>query len=97
MHLIALNLSEKYNFKWIADFRDPWTNMEYFAKLPLTHDSKKKHFELQKKVISKADLTLTVSNFTSTFPGRSSRACQQRTQDPRTCPRSSCRRTRRRS
>ena len=62
MHLIALNLSEKYNFKWIADFRDPWTNMEYFAKLPLIHDSKKKHFELQKKVISKADLTLTVSN-----------------------------------
>ena len=48
MHLIALNLSEKYNFKWIADFRDPWTNMEYFAKLPLIHDSKKKHFELQK-------------------------------------------------
>ena len=62
MHLIALNLREKYNFKWIADFRDPWTNMEYFAKLPLIHDSKKKHFELQKKVISKADLTLTVSD-----------------------------------
>ena len=61
MHLIALYLRERYKFKWIADFRDPWTNMEYFEKLPLMHDSKKKHFELQKKVISKADLTLTVS------------------------------------
>lgn len=62
MHLIALNLRRKYNFKWISDFRDPWTNMEYFAKLPFTDYSKKKHFDLQKKVISKADLTLTVSD-----------------------------------
>ena len=62
MHVIALNLRERYNFKWIADFRDPWTNMEYFSKLTLLHDSKKKHFDLQEKVISKANLTLTVSD-----------------------------------
>ena len=37
--------------------------MEYFSKLPLLNDSRKKHFHLQEKVISKADLTLTVSDF----------------------------------
>jgi len=65
MHLIALKLREKHNFKWIADFRDPWTNMEYFSKIPLLDSSRRKHFDLEKKVISKADLTLTVSKFWS--------------------------------
>ncbi len=62
MHLIALNLRERFMFKWVADFRDPWTNMEYFDRIPLWNDSKKKHFYFQKKVIKNADLILTVSN-----------------------------------
>ena len=35
MHLIALEIKNKHGIKWVADFRDPWTNIEYFDKLPL--------------------------------------------------------------
>ncbi len=28
-HLVGLKLKKKYNIKWIADFRDPWTKIDY--------------------------------------------------------------------
>ena len=59
--LIALNLSEKYNFKWIADFRDLWTNMD----IPFFHLHDSKHFELQKKNYQRR--MLTVSNLVKDF------------------------------
>ena len=61
MHLIALNLKKQFNLKWIADFRDPWTDIEYFDKLNFFNDSKKRHAKLEKEVLRKADLVLTVS------------------------------------
>ena len=61
MHLIALELRKQHNIKWIADFRDPWTNIEYFDLLPLMKKQRKKHIFLEKKVIENADLLLTVS------------------------------------
>jgi len=61
MHLIALNLKKRFNLKWIADFRDPWTDIEYFDKLNFFNDSKKRHAKLEKEVLRKADLVLTVS------------------------------------
>ena len=60
-HMIALSLRNKFNIKWIADFRDPWTGIEYFEKLPLLSWIKKKHYRLERKVLSHADLVLTVS------------------------------------
>lgn len=60
MHLIGLNLKKKLGIPWIADFRDPWTKIDYFHQLPLTKKSKKKHFELEKSVISSADATIVV-------------------------------------
>ena len=61
MHMIALGLKNKHNFKWIADFRDPWTGIEYFDNLPLLFKAIKKHKKLEKKVFNQADCTLTVS------------------------------------
>ena len=61
MHLIALALKHKHNVKWIADFRDPWTYIEYFDKLPLLSFVRKKHKDLEKKVLKIADLILSVS------------------------------------
>ena len=61
MHLIAIELRKQHNIKWIADFRDPWTNIEYFDLLPLMKKQRKKHVLLEKKVIENADLVLTVS------------------------------------
>ena len=59
-HLIALELKEKFGLKWVADFRDPWTGIDYFHNLPLTEGSKNKHIELEKKVLGSADQVIVV-------------------------------------
>lgn len=59
-HLIGLALKEKLGIKWIADFRDPWTDIDYFHQLPLTNKAKKTHFKLEKKVLTKADKIIVV-------------------------------------
>lgn len=62
MHLIALGLKKKFkNIKWLADFRDPWTFIDFFHLLPLTEGSKNKHLSLEKEVIKHADALVTVS------------------------------------
>lgn len=61
VHLSGVELKKKFDVKWIADFRDPWTGMDYFENLNLSTNSLKKHQTLEKKVITSTDLTLTVS------------------------------------
>ena len=62
MHLIALHLKNKFpNIPWIADFRDPWTNIDFLNDLYLTHCAKKKHQYLEKKVVQTADAVISIS------------------------------------
>lgn len=61
MHLIALGLKQKFpTVKWIADFRDPWTNIDFYKELMLTSSSDKKHKSLEKKVLKHADSILSI-------------------------------------
>jgi len=60
LHLIGLKLKEKLNLKWITDFRDPWTDIDYFHQLPLTEKSKKKHIKLEQKVLQNTNAVLVV-------------------------------------
>ena len=60
VHLIGLQLKQKLGVNWIADFRDPWTDIDYFHQLPLTDASKRKHQELEAKVLQQADISLVV-------------------------------------
>ena len=60
MHLIGLNLKKELNIKWLADFRDPWTEIDYFQQLPLTKKAIEKHHSLEKEVLKKADVVLVV-------------------------------------
>ncbi|MGB0891150.1 MAG: glycosyltransferase family 4 protein [Flavobacteriaceae bacterium] len=60
MHLIGLQLKQKLELKWISDFRDPWTEIDYFHQLPLTEKSVKKHLELEKEVLENSDAVLVV-------------------------------------
>lgn len=62
MHLIALQLKKKLNIPWIADFRDPWTNIDYYPELLLTPMADRKHHRLEKKVVSTADCVVTVGS-----------------------------------
>ncbi len=61
MHLIALGLKKKFGVQWIADFRDPWTNIDFYEKLRLTKWADKKHKKLEQKVLQRADHVVTVS------------------------------------
>ena len=61
MHLIALGLKKKFNIPWMADFRDPWTDIDFYEKLRLTCWADKRHKTLEKKVLKLADRVVTVS------------------------------------
>jgi hypothetical protein len=37
LHLIGLELKQKLDLKWFADFRDPWTTIGYHKSLRLSH------------------------------------------------------------
>ena len=60
-HMIAMALKRKTGIKWLADFRDPWTNIDYYDKLMLTKWADKRHHSLEKKVLHSADRVVTVS------------------------------------
>ena len=61
MHLIAMKLKASLGIPWIADFRDPWTGIDYYDKLMLTHRSDRKHHRLEHEVLTQADKVVTVS------------------------------------
>ena len=60
MHLIANALHKKFNIPWVADFRDPWTDVFYFDSLKLSKCSIRKHKKLENQVITEADKVVTV-------------------------------------
>ncbi len=64
LHLIGMKLKDQLNVKWIADFRDPWTTIHYHKSMRLTKVSEAKHKELEKKVLSEADLIVVTSHTT---------------------------------
>ncbi|MEX0686558.1 MAG: glycosyltransferase [Balneolales bacterium] len=61
MHLIAHGLKIQSGIPWIADFRDPWTNIEYYDDLLLTSRSDRKHHQLEAKIIKNANRVIAVS------------------------------------
>ena len=62
MHLIGLGLKNAIpTLKWIADFRDPWSELDLLDEFHLSSSSTKKHKDLEKKVLQTADVALTVS------------------------------------
>lgn len=60
-HMIALNVATKHNIPWLADFRDPWTNIDFYDKLKLTNWADKKHKRLEQAVLKNANQVVTVS------------------------------------
>ncbi len=61
LHLIGLKLSKRTGLPWLADFRDPWTEIGYQKKLKLTHFAQQKHQHFESKVLNTADHILATS------------------------------------
>lgn len=61
MHLIARGLHRQTGIRWVADFRDPWTEIFYFKHLPMTAWAKRRHKKLEKSVVAEADAVVSVT------------------------------------
>jgi glycosyltransferase involved in cell wall biosynthesis len=61
MHLIAMGLKQKFNIPWIADFRDPWTQIDFYSQLKLSNWADNKHKKLERQVLTQANKVVTVS------------------------------------
>lgn len=61
VHLIGLKLHQKFGIKWIADFRDPWSTMDYLDIFKPTKYARNWQKKLEKKVLTNATLVLSVS------------------------------------
>ncbi len=61
MHMIAKGLKRQFaELKWLADFRDPWTNIDFYEKLMLSSWADKQHHAQELSVLTQADAVISV-------------------------------------
>lgn len=66
LHLIGLRMKSRCpEMKWVADFRDPWTEIGYHRDLFLGKRARKKHRDLEARVLRGADRILATSQTTA--------------------------------
>jgi len=61
LHLIGLELKKRHDIKWVADFRDPWSQWDVLDQLKLNRKSRENHKKLEGTVLAHADQIITVS------------------------------------
>jgi len=59
--LIGLRLQKDFGIRWIADFRDPWTDIYYYRKFYPTAITRWYESRLERKVFSSCDSLISVS------------------------------------
>ncbi len=60
--LVGLKLKRKFDVKWIADLRDPWTDIYYYNEFSHLSFAKNKDLQYEKDVLTSADRIITVSS-----------------------------------
>jgi glycosyltransferase involved in cell wall biosynthesis len=63
MHMIAYGVARQTGIPWIADFRDPWTGIDFYDKLRLTTWADRVHHRKERRVLNAADAVVTVSPY----------------------------------
>ncbi|MBX2894664.1 MAG: glycosyl transferase [Cyclobacteriaceae bacterium] len=64
MHLIGRGLKRKNAaIKWVADFRDPWSEWDLLDTLQLSTWARNRHKQMERSVLQEADLVLTVTPY----------------------------------
>lgn len=61
MHMIALGVKRNTGIPWLADFRDPWTNIDFYHELMLTKWANRKHHRQELSVLKGASELLVIS------------------------------------
>ncbi len=61
MHLIGRGLKRALGITWVADLRDPWTDIDFYQQLKLTGWADARHHRMERSVLSEADRVVTVS------------------------------------
>lgn len=61
MHMIALGVKRETGLPWLADFRDPWTNIDFYHELMLTPRADRKHHRQELSVLKSADEVVVIS------------------------------------
>jgi len=59
-HFVGAKLKKEFSFTWMADFRDPWTDLHYNKFLYRADWAKRKDARLEKKILNDADVILTM-------------------------------------
>ena len=64
IHLIGLRLKKKIpQLKWLADFRDPWSEWGVLQSFNLTGWAKRIHKKMERNVLTHADRVVTITPF----------------------------------
>jgi glycosyltransferase involved in cell wall biosynthesis len=64
IHLIGLRLKKKFpSVRWVADFRDPWSDWDLLSTLSLTRWAWARHRKLERRVLQQADRVITIAPF----------------------------------
>jgi len=61
MHLIARKIHKKTGLPWVADFRDPWTNIDFYKELNLSKLSDSIHHRMEQNVLTEASRVVSVT------------------------------------
>lgn len=62
MHAIGLGLKQELGLPWLADFRDPWTQIGFYRELQLSTWARLRHEHLERATMAQADAVVAVSH-----------------------------------
>ncbi len=60
-HLVGMELQKRYQTPWIADFRDPWSDIHYLHLAGQSQFASRRHKKMENMVLHRARAVLTVS------------------------------------
>lgn len=61
-HLVGRALRRRHRLPWVADFRDPWTDIHYHGSLGRSGPARRLDARLERSVLRGADAVVTVSD-----------------------------------
>ena len=62
MHLIGRRVKRATGIPWLADFRDPWTKIDFYQELNLSTMADRRHHALERSVAQTADALTVIGN-----------------------------------